>query len=89
MTPSTGHQQVARTGVEYAATFDAVNRQVTCTWETGNQTLAGYNYAYDAASNRKYEEKVHDPNNRQLYKYDTTYQVDKFKTGRLNRPKTN
>ena len=34
-------------GVEYSATFDAVNRQVSCTWETGNQTLAGYNYAYD------------------------------------------
>jgi len=37
----------------------------------------------------KYEEKVHDPGNSQLYKYDTVYQVDKFKAGRLNRPKTN
>jgi hypothetical protein len=49
-------------GVEYTAVFDAVNRQVTCTWEVGSQTLAGYNYAYDDASNRKYEEKIHDPN---------------------------
>jgi hypothetical protein len=68
-------------GVEYTAVFDAVNRQVTCTWEVGSQTLAGYNYAYDDASNRKYEEKIHDPSNSQLYQYDTLYQVKKFEAG--------
>ena len=31
-------------GVEYTAVFDAVNRQVPCTWETGSQTLAGYKH---------------------------------------------
>jgi RHS repeat-associated protein len=75
-------------GVEYTAVFDAVNRQVTCTWEVGNQTLAGYNYAYDDASNRKYEEKIHDPSNSQLYQYDTLYQVKKFEAGLLDGTKT-
>jgi hypothetical protein len=75
-------------GVEYTALFDAVNRQVTCTWEVGNQTLAGYNYAYDDASNRKYEEKIHDPGNSQLYQYDTLYQVNKFEAGQLDGTKT-
>jgi hypothetical protein len=75
--------------VEYTAVFDTVNRQVTCTWEVGSQTLAGYNYAYDDASNRKYEEKIHDPSNSQLYQYDTLYQVKKFEAGLLDGSKTN
>jgi RHS repeat-associated protein len=75
-------------GVEYTAVFDAVNRQVSCTWEVGNQTLAGYNYAYDDASNREYEEKIHDPSNSQLYQYDTLYQVKKFEAGLLDGTKT-
>ena len=57
-------------GIAYSATFDSANRMTSCNYKKGASTrstpVAGYNYAYDDAGNKKYEEKVHDPENSQL-----------------------
>ncbi len=68
-------------GTTSAYVYDADNRLSSIIHNP--DTLAGFNYAYDAEGNRLYEEKIHRPTHSQQYGFDSLNRVNLYKVGKL------
>lgn len=53
-----------------------------------NSLIVGFTHAYDRMNNKRYEEKLHDPGNSEMYRYDSVYRLIEFQRGQMNDAKT-
>jgi len=49
-----------------------------------NSLVVGFSYAYDREDNKRFERKLHDARNSELYAYDSVNRIVDFKRGQLN-----
>ena len=47
-------------------------------------SVVGFRHAWDAADNKRSEQKLHDPGTSEAYRYDSAYRLTKFDRGTLN-----
>lgn len=53
-----------------------------------NSLIVGFTHDYDRMNNKRYEEKLHDSVNSEMYRYDSVYRLIEFQRGQMNPAKT-
>lgn len=69
--------------------YDTLRRAVELRHlRSDNSLIAGTTHSYDLMNNKLREEKLHDPDNSEVYQYDSSYRLINFDRGLLNGIKT-
>ena len=75
------HQNGTLTTMQY----DGIRRPTQLLTEDSSMNMiTGFEHTYDAEDNKLNERKLHDPNNSELYAYDSAYRLTTFDRGTLN-----
>lgn len=65
--------------------YDGIRRTTNLETRTGgNALIVGFEHGYDQVHNKRYERKLHDLNNSELYAYDSAYRLRNFERGSLS-----
>ncbi len=71
-------------GTTSSYSYNANNWITSLSHYKGATRIAEFGYDFDKEGNRKYVERLHDPNNSEQYIYDGKYRLIKFRRGILN-----
>ncbi|HKV33738.1 MAG TPA: RHS repeat-associated core domain-containing protein [Pyrinomonadaceae bacterium] len=65
--------------------YDPIKRMVGLRHlRSDNSLVVGFTHAYDREDNKRFERKLHQPSNAELYAYDSVYRIIDFQRGQLN-----
>lgn len=65
--------------------YDALRRPIRLRHvRNDNSLIVGFTHNYDLMNNKRREEKLHDPDNSEVYRYDSSYRLVDFRRGTLD-----